>query len=64
MSAARISDREHETSVGALAARASQQMSRLVRERLRLARAEKREKGRRLGAGGGGCWTARGCSGC
>ncbi|WP_373311370.1 phage holin family protein [Kitasatospora indigofera] len=50
--------------MGALAARASQQMSRLVRERLRLARAEKREKGRRLGAGGGGCWTARGCSGC
>ncbi|MER5772652.1 phage holin family protein [Streptomyces sp. NPDC001985] len=40
-------------SVGELVNRASDQFSRLVRQELALARAEMREKGRRLGRGGG-----------
>ncbi|MFF5705613.1 phage holin family protein [Streptomyces sp. NPDC012794] len=40
-------------SVGALVTRASQQLSELVREEMRLARAEMTEKGKRFGIGGG-----------
>ncbi|MFF5447264.1 phage holin family protein [Streptomyces sp. NPDC012888] len=40
-------------SVGELVTRASQQLSDLVREEMRLARAEMTEKGRRYGVGGG-----------
>lgn len=40
-------------SVGALVARASQQMSELVREEMQLARAEMTQKGKRYGVGGG-----------
>ncbi|MFF3286536.1 phage holin family protein [Streptomyces sp. NPDC003023] len=40
-------------SVGDLVSRASQQISELVREEMRLATAEMSEKGKRLGAGGG-----------
>ncbi len=43
----------HEDSLGALAAQASQQLGRLVREELRLAQAEMAQKGRRFGVGGG-----------
>lgn len=39
--------------MGVLVARASEQISELVREEMRLARAELREKGRRFGTGGG-----------
>ncbi|MFF5506167.1 phage holin family protein [Streptomyces roseolus] len=42
-----------EESVGDLVSRASQQISELVREEMRLARAEMTRKGRRFGAGGG-----------
>ncbi|MFF3015452.1 phage holin family protein [Streptomyces sp. NPDC057939] len=40
-------------SVGELVSRASQQISELVREEMRLARAEMTEKGKRFGVGGG-----------
>ncbi|MEU1369192.1 phage holin family protein [Streptomyces sp. NPDC005803] len=40
-------------SVGGLVSRASQQMSELVREEMRLARAEMAQKGKRYGKGGG-----------
>lgn len=39
--------------VGVLVSRASQQISELVREEMRLARAEMTQKGRRFGKGGG-----------
>ncbi|MEU3397832.1 MFS family permease [Streptomyces filamentosus] len=42
-----------EESVGDLVARASRQISELVREEMRLARAEMTRKGRRVGVGGG-----------
>ncbi|WP_282203813.1 phage holin family protein [Kitasatospora fiedleri] len=42
-----------EEPVGALVTRASQQLSELVREEMRLARAELTEKGKRYGLGGG-----------
>ncbi|WP_411111580.1 phage holin family protein [Streptomyces sp. c-19] len=42
-----------EESVGALVSRASQQISELVREEMRLARAEMTQKGKRFGVGGG-----------
>ncbi|GHG30113.1 phage holin family protein [Streptomyces filamentosus] len=42
-----------EGSVGDLVARASRQISELVREEMRLARAEMTRKGRRVGVGGG-----------
>ncbi|WP_326600193.1 phage holin family protein [Streptomyces sp. NBC_01803] len=43
----------HEDSVGALVSRASQQISRLVRDELRLAQGEMADKGKRFGIGGG-----------
>ncbi|MFI5860095.1 phage holin family protein [Streptomyces sp. NPDC051546] len=49
-------EREHHTaddSVGALVSRASQQMSELVREEMRLARAEMTDKGKHYGKSGG-----------
>ncbi|MFE7509978.1 phage holin family protein [Streptomyces sp. NPDC057540] len=42
-----------EASVGDLVSRASQQVAELVREEMRLARAEMSRKGRRYGVGGG-----------
>ncbi|WP_234347721.1 phage holin family protein [Streptomyces specialis] len=42
-----------EDSVGALVSRASEQVSRLVRDELRLAQAEMTDKGKRFGIGGG-----------
>ena len=45
-------DRSHEP-VGELVSQATEQLSRLVRDELRLARAEMKEKGKRFGIGGG-----------
>ncbi|MFJ6784373.1 phage holin family protein [Streptomyces yangpuensis] len=45
--------RKAEESVGDLVARASQQISELVREEMQLARAEMTQKGKRFGVGGG-----------
>ncbi|MFC7794041.1 phage holin family protein [Streptomyces cinereoruber] len=42
-----------DASVGDLVSRASQQLSELVRDEMRLARAEMTQKGKRYGAGGG-----------
>ncbi|MDB1086425.1 phage holin family protein [Streptomyces sp. ACA25] len=42
-----------EDSVGVLVSRASQQLSQLVREEMRLAQAEMTDKGKRFGIGGG-----------
>ncbi|EFL12838.1 phage holin family protein [Streptomyces sp. C] len=42
-----------ESSVGELVTRASQQISELVREEMKLARAEMTQKGKRYGVGGG-----------
>ncbi|MFE5732022.1 phage holin family protein [Streptomyces sp. NPDC056528] len=42
-----------DASVGELVSRASQQISELVRDEMRLARAEMTEKGKRYGVGGG-----------
>lgn len=44
---------EADESVGALVSQASQQISRLVREEMRLAQAEMTQKGKRFGIGGG-----------
>lgn len=46
-------DRLGDESVGALVSRASQQISQLVRDEMRLAQAEMTEKGKRFGVGGG-----------
>ncbi|HZG04716.1 MAG TPA: phage holin family protein [Streptomyces sp.] len=43
----------HDDSVGELVSRASQQLSQLVRDEMRLARAEMAQKGKRFGIGGG-----------
>lgn len=43
----------HDDSVGALVTRASQQLSQLVRDEMRLAQAEMTQKGKRFGLGGG-----------
>jgi uncharacterized membrane protein YqjE len=49
-----VSDGEpHEPSVGELVQRASQQTAELVRQEIRLAQAEMREKGKRFGVGAG-----------
>ncbi|MFJ4776000.1 phage holin family protein [Streptomyces sp. NPDC088762] len=45
--------RAADDSVGVLVSRASQQISELVREEMRLARAEMTQKGKRFGTGGG-----------
>ncbi|WP_329192492.1 MULTISPECIES: phage holin family protein [unclassified Streptomyces] len=45
--------RATDDSVGVLVSRASQQISELVREEMRLARAEMTQKGKRYGKGGG-----------
>ncbi|MFE9928616.1 phage holin family protein [Streptomyces sp. NPDC005533] len=47
-----------DASVGVLVSRASQQISELVREEMRLARAEMAQKGKRYGKGGGLFGTA------
>ncbi|MET9222250.1 phage holin family protein [Streptomyces sp. NPDC088197] len=46
-------DGSGEPSVGELVSRATQQMSQLVREEMRLAQAEMAQKGKRFGMGGG-----------
>ncbi|OPC77086.1 hypothetical protein B4N89_41705 [Embleya scabrispora] len=53
MSSADRHAHDSDDSVGALVARASRQLSELVREEMQLARSEMAEKGKRFGAGGG-----------
>jgi hypothetical protein len=45
--------RDGQEPIGVLVSRASEQLSRLVREEMRLAQAEMTQKGKRLGVGGG-----------
>ncbi|MFF7202402.1 phage holin family protein [Streptomyces sp. NPDC008141] len=49
----RVEHGESKESVGDLVSQASQQLSQLVREELRLAQAEMTQKGKRFGKGGG-----------
>lgn len=53
MSTAERHPRTADHSVGELVSRASEQISELVREEMRLARAELSQKGKRFGVGGG-----------
>ncbi|MFE4257263.1 phage holin family protein [Streptomyces sp. NPDC056883] len=53
MSTAEQEPRVADDSVGVLVSRASQQISELVREEMRLARTEMTDKGKRYGKGGG-----------